>query len=229
MVYKIRSKLLFNIHSHHHALNSNQWVIQNLYDHFEEVENVGNYSIGLHPWYVKKSKWKNEFEMLEKYAVCNFVMAIGECGLDKSCTTDFLLQKEVFLAHIILANKLKKPLIIHCVNAYEEIIQILKVNKNTVPVIFHGFNKNESIALSIIKQKFHLSFGKALQQERIQEILSSLSVEQILLETDAADISIETLYEYAAKTFSIELNAFSLQILNNAVNVFGDKLTKDDN
>ncbi len=217
----IHQHLFINIHTH---LNSdNRTTIQSLYQNYEQVQQKGMYSIGLHPCYLSKAN----FEELVQWALHKNVIAIGECGLDTICNTDTALQQFVFAQQLALANELNKPLIIHCVKAWDELLKLLKPCK--VPVVFHGYNKSKELALQLISKGYYLSFGKALQQERIQEILSSLPVEQILLETDAADISIETLYEYAAKTFSIELNAFSLQILNNAVNVFGDKLTKDDN
>lgn len=83
---------------------------------------------------------------IENIASRNTLVAIGECGLDKVCKTDFVLQQEVFAAHIILANKLKKPLVLHCVKAYDEIIKMLSLHKNLVHVIFHGFNKNPLLA-----------------------------------------------------------------------------------
>ncbi|MCY7292838.1 MAG: TatD family hydrolase [Ferruginibacter sp.] len=216
--------MLINIHSHHHALNNNQWVIQNLFEYFEEVENIGNYSIGLHPWYLKQRKWEDEFETLKKYADTNFVVALGECGLDKSCTTDFSLQKEVFSAHITLANKLNKPLIIHCVNAYEEIIQVLKINRNNVPVIFHGFNKKENTALSLIKEGFFLSFGKAILNENIQTLLRKIPGENIFFETDDDTITIEEIYATAEKVLSIDTEVLHLHIKKNAIKLFGDGL-----
>ena len=118
--------MFINIHSHHHALNNSQWVIQNLYKGFEKVNEVGNYSIGLHPYYINEATWEKEFSTLQKFAANNFVMAIGECGLDKNCNISFSLQQKVFSEQIILANSLQKPLVIHCVNAYHEVITILK-------------------------------------------------------------------------------------------------------
>lgn len=216
--------MLINIHSHHHALNNNQWVIKNLFDGFNEVENIGIYSIGLHPWYEKEHTWLNNLETLKKYAVNNFVIAIGECGLDKNCDTDFLLQKEVFSAQIHLANQLSKPLIIHCVNAFEEVKALLKINKNNVPVIFHGFNKKENVALSLINEGYYLSFGKALFKESIEQIFRKIPLENIFFETDDNSITIEEMYEEAAKILSIDTELLQSQIKKNTIKLFGDGL-----
>ena len=214
--------MLINIHSHHHALNNSQWVIKNVYEGFKVVENIGIYSIGLHPWYVNKNTWLTQFEFLKKYADNNFVVAIGECGLDKNCETDFSLQTEIFLAHIHLANKLKKPLIIHCVNAYDEVIQILKKDGNAVPVIFHGFNKKESIALQLVNEGYFLSFGKAIFKKNIQAIVGNAPIENVFFETDDDKISIEEIYVEAEKILKMDCFTLELQIQKNAIKIFGD-------
>ena len=216
--------MFIDIHSHHYAVSNKHWVIQNLYKCFEQVENSGNYSIGLHPWFIEQENWKIQFDILQKYAIKNSVVAMGECGLDRKCKKDFLLQKEIFTGHVILANKLQKPLIIHCVNAYEEIKQILKIHKNNVPVIFHGFNKNEQIAQALIKEGFFLSFGKALLKENIKNLLRKIPLENVFFETDDETITIEEIYLTAGKILSLDTGTLQLQIKKNAIRIFGDGL-----
>ena len=216
--------MFINIHSHHHALNNNQWVIQNLYKEFEKVNEVGNYSIGLHPYYINEATWEKEFSILQKFAANNFVMAIGECGLDKNCNTDFSLQQKVFSEQIILANSLQKPLVMHCVNAYQEVVTILKANKNKVPVIFHGFNKKETITLLLIEEGYYLSFGKAILKENIQNLLNKIPVDKIFFETDDDTITIEEIYSTAEKTLSVNTESLQMTIKKNAIKIFGDGL-----
>ena len=213
--------MFINIHSHQSS-QINECVITNLYDHFEQVVVGGNYSIGLHPWYLNELTWMEEMKALEQYSNNKNVLAIGECGLDKICTTGFLLQQQVFAAQISLANKINKPLIIHCVKAYEEVVQQLQQNNNSVPVIFHGFNKNKILAQQLIGKGFYLSFGKALQQPVIQELIKILPKDKIFLETDAAGISITEIYVSATQALQIDINSLSLQIKKNAAKVFGD-------
>ena len=216
--------MFINIHTHHHALNNNQWVIQNLYKEFEKVNEVGNYSIGLHPYYINEATWEKEFSILQKFAANNFVMAIGECGLDKNCNTDFSLQQKVFSEQIILANSLQKPLVMHCVNAYQEVVTILKANKNKVPVIFHGFNKKETITLLLIEEGYYLSFGKAILKENIQNLLNKIPVDKIFFETDDDTITIEEIYSTAEKTLSVNTESLQMTIKKNAIKIFGDGL-----
>jgi TatD DNase family protein len=195
-----------------------------LYAQYQRVSTAGNYSAGLHPWYINAQTAVNELPLLQQYGAFKNVLAIGECGLDKVCTTDFTLQQQLFAAQIQLANQLQKPLIIHCVRAYEEVMQLLQQQRNAVPVIFHGFNKNAVLAKQLIGKGYYLSFGKAILQPAMQQVLQTLPADKIFFETDDADLSIATVYQTAASVLSIDINSLSLQIQKNAAAVFGSAL-----
>jgi TatD DNase family protein len=157
--------LYLNIHSHQSTAVT-AGVIRNCYENFEQPEPGNWYSLGLHPWHINESAWEKEFALVEKYSRLPQVLAIGECGLDKVCGTNFELQQQVFVQHIQLANSLQKPLIIHCVKAIEETIHLLSAEKNKMPVIFHGFVKSKEAALQLVQKGYYLSFGQALQHKK---------------------------------------------------------------
>jgi TatD DNase family protein len=181
------------------------------------VQQPGMYSVGLHPWYIT-AQWQQAIEEVKRWSVYEHVLAIGECGLDKICETDFALQQQVFEQHIAWANTLGKPLIIHCVKAFDETLLALK--QSQVPVIFHGFNKSRDLALQIIRAGHYLSFGKALGQPRMNQLLKSIPPERIFLETDDADISIQQVYQLAAAAYNIDELSLSLQLRQNVKTVF---------
>lgn len=213
--------MLINIHSHSPA-QKGEWVIQNKYAGFDTISTQGNYSVGLHPWYINEATWEPAFLEIQQAANTTAVKAVGECGLDKICTTPFPLQETVFAAHIRLANAIGKPLIIHCVQAYEEVLALLVKQSVEVPVVFHGFNKKLPLAHRITKAGYYISFGKALQQPRIQQIFAALPLQQCLLETDDAAITISEVYTWAATAVNIEKDLFSLHIEQNASALFGN-------
>lgn len=217
--------MYINIHIHKPSISNSHFVIQNLYNNFENVVNIGYYSIGIHPWYIDEENWQKQLATLQTHGLHKSVLALGECGLDKLCNTAFSLQEKVFVAQILWANKINKPLIIHCVKAYAEVQQLLKECKNKVPVIFHGYNKNEILAKELIKKGYYISFGKALQNVSLQQVLSSLPIEQLFLETDDANISIEAVYSLAATVLKTDINTLILQITNNAKVVFGTSIS----
>lgn len=215
-----QSILFINIHSHLPA-GPHDWAVQNLYQHFEQVELPGRYSIGLHPWYLNERTAISDIVELKKWSIQPTVLAIGECGLDRVCSTDFLLQKDIFLKQVHWANELQKPLIIHCVKAHVDVLQLLSKHQNKVPVIFHGYNKNKELALKIISNGYYLSFGKDLQHQRLREIMATLPPENIFLETDDFETGIKKIYNLAADALQITEDSLSLQLQKNAAAVFG--------
>lgn len=219
MQSQIIIKLYINIHSPHPS-QPNEWAIQNLYKNFDSIKPDEIYSTGLHPWFLVETNWQNLMDDLKQVSIQSNVVAIGECGLDKVCSTDMALQQAAFIAQIKWANEINKPLIIHCVRSYEEILLLLKQLENKVPVIFHGFNKNITLAEKIIEQGCYLSFGKALFQQRIKEVFAAIPLESLFTETHDPDITIDSIYLEAATAKNISVEALSLQIEKNAIAVF---------
>lgn len=222
------STSLFNIHTHQANPNKGKFI-QSLHNHFEKVETHGKFSIGLHPWFIEEENWKKEMGSILECCQHKNVAAIGECGLDNLCDTDFHLQKNVFIQQVILANKIHKPLIIHCVRAWQEVLHLLHMNNDNVPVIFHGFNGKLSIVKQIVNEGYYLSFGKAiLYKPFLLEVLRFLPISKLFLETDDDDISIETIYQAASNALEIDINSLSLQINKNAADVLGVHFFNND-
>lgn len=216
-------RLYIDIHTHKAPFSLGK-SIQSLYSNYEEVAKTGNYSIGIHPWYIDGFHWRNQWNSLVEWSGKEQVLAIGECGLDTVCDTPFSLQEEVFAEQINLAEKLRKPLVIHCVRAWEETLILLEKQPLTIPIIFHGFNKKLPLAERLTGKGYYLSFGKWLQNPVSSNVISAIPRTQILLETDDADITIDSVYDWAAASMGIEINSLSLQIQKNCAAVFGSKL-----
>ena len=119
--------------------------------------------------------------------------------MDKHINIDFNWQIYVFEQQILLNKKINKPFIVHCVGAYNEIIQIYKKNKCSFPLIFHGFNKKKSVMEMLQKQGFYLSFGAALFHNlSCQASFICANKNYIFLETDSqTQFSIEEIYSQA--------------------------------
>lgn len=211
--------MLIDIHTHHVPAQGDK-TIQNLYRDFDSIKTSGYYSAGIHPWYIMANT-DGQLTGLKKAASLSNVLAVGETGLDKICNTSWRLQQKVFSAQIQLAGELNKPLIIHCVKAWEETLKILADENIKVPVIFHGYNKNTRLAKEITGKGYYLSFGKALKRQEVKNVLRAISLDRFFLETDEADVAIGDVYEWAAGALSIELNSLSLQLQKNAMAVFG--------
>lgn len=122
-------------------------------------------SAGIHPWFVDKNKLGKQLRQLEKLAGNSRVRLIGECGLDKLRGPEMEIQKIAFAAQIQLANHYQKPLVIHCVRAYNELIAVTKVTPPKVPLILHGFNRGPELARQLTDHGYLLSFGANLAQK----------------------------------------------------------------
>ena len=215
--------MILNFHTHLLKF-SNHYSIKNMSDNFDKVPTTGIFSAGIHPWYVKNNTFEIEMVQLEMALKKLNVIAVGECGLDKVCKTDFQLQENCFKLQIRLANILKKPIIVHCVKAFSETIILLQEEKCSVPVIFHGFNKGRILAEQLVSKGYFLSFGKHLFQTRTAAVFKTLPLTHIFLETDDATTGIMEIYKIAAELRGISVELLSNQIESNARVVFDQRL-----
>lgn len=214
--------MFINIHSHFPAKN-NEWVLQSFYKDFENLDLPEHFSAGLHPWYLQ-TNYLQDLGKLELLAQSEKMLAVGECGLDKVCSTDMGLQLSAFEKQIQLANEVKKPLIIHCVRAYDEVLATLENMKNETKVVFHGFNKSKELALQLTNKGYYLSFGSDVQKPKVAEFIKDIPLTQICLETDNSTVSIESVYSMTAEAYNISLEHLISQIQKNAENLLSIKL-----
>ena len=212
--------MYYNVHTHPHVESDGVFFIENLYKNFDQDIKGKKVSMGLHPWYLDAGNLEKELASLTYNADRPEVLAIGECGLDKLCATDWALQLEAFRKQITLAHALGKPMIIHCVKAHNEVLAQLKGVQ--VPVIFHGINNKLSIIQPVIDRGFYLSFGKSLLgiNEATLHTFKSTPLEQVFLETDDADVDIKEIYKSASRIKNISEKEILLQLEKNFLNVF---------
>nr|WP_315027434.1 TatD family hydrolase [uncultured Chryseobacterium sp.] len=195
---------------HHHKKNLTDGIY-NL--DIEEIAPDFPYSVGIHPKDIDIQNLEKQFDWMKSTILQN-CFAIGECGLDSLVPIDSKVQEKVFLQQIIISNEVKKPLIIHCVRKFYEVISFKK--RAEQPMIIHGFNKKIQIAEDLLVHNFYLSFGKAvLYNLSLQEIVKSTPTDKIFLETDNEDFNIEELYLKVSEIKGISLDDLNEQILEN--------------
>lgn len=118
-------------------------------------------------------------------------VAIGECGLDyyRGRDSDEVkrVQKETFRKQVSLAREVKKPLMIHCRNAYEDVIQILKEEKaEEIGGDIHFFAGSWEVAKQFLDLGFYLSFTGVITFARdYDEVLKNVPMDRVMVETDA--------------------------------------------
>lgn len=116
------------------------------------------YSVGFHPWDTARSM--PDMEYLRRVASDPRVVAVGEAGIDRLRGADADTQREVFRCQAILAEEVGKPLIIHCVRAWDDIMALRRQLKPAVEWIIHGFRGGAPQAAQLLRSGFMLSLGE---------------------------------------------------------------------
>ncbi len=153
-------------------------------------------SVGLHPTDAENLEIQfpsgNWISKLRKLAQHPKVVAIGECGLDffrRDKVEDFERQKELFIKHIELSKEINKPLIIHCRDAYDDMIEILtsfySLPRDFSPGDLHFFSGSLEQARKFLDLGFYLSFAGPITFARdYDEVIRNTPLDRIMAETD---------------------------------------------
>lgn len=214
----------FNLHTHKATQIPNRIELVNQYPN-EFTNSFPYYSIGIHPWYIVEERVASDLKIIEQQLQDPNCLALGECGLDKRIAIPLDVQQSVFEQQLQLAQKYNKPVVIHCVAAYQEVIASAKKLNSTVPLLIHGFSKNETVAQSLLNNGFYLSFGKYLvQNPALKSVFQKVLDDRFFLETDTIENGIEEVYALAAQYKNTTVEAIQQQINANTKRVFGLQL-----
>ncbi len=169
------------------------------------------YAVGLHPWRVTADDAR--LDRLEALAHHDQVVAVGETGIDALRGASLDVQREAMRRHIIVAEHVGKPLVVHCVRTSQ---QIIKLWRDTAPhhvaLVVHGFRGNERVAQALLNEGFYLSFGEHFNPRA----LAVTPLERLLIETDDAPVSIEQVAATVAAQRGITPAALLTQVARTA-------------
>lgn len=212
--------MLINVHTHRPDASASVAIL-NLYRDFGRAEELPACSVGLHPWYLDKDTAEHELEQVSRLAVLPQVYAIGECGLDRLAAAMPAFQEEIFAQHLALARQVAKPLVVHCVRAFDELLRVLRRQPGHPPVIVHGFNRKWTVARTLLDAGCYLSFGAAqLRNETAQEVFRQVPDDRYFLETDDAPVPIQEVYAAAALLKNMPEEQVISSVANNFAAVF---------
>lgn len=213
--------MLHNLHTHSYTNNPDILEIVNRYP-YEEID-VPYFSTGIHPWYIQQDKIEEHLAIIEERLQLPNCLALGECGLDKRIEIPLALQTEVFEKQLILAKKYKKPVILHLVAAFQELIEATERLQPGVPMVVHGFSKNAQVAKQLLDNGFYLSFGKYLLRNlELSAVLAMVSDGSFFLETDTMEESLAAVYAKAAEARNTTIKEIENIVSNNFKTVFSN-------
>ncbi len=144
---------------------------------------------GLHPCFCNEHSLQ-DLEVLGSWLAREHPVAIGECGLDyQTAGGDKALQQRLFAGQLALAREFNLPIVIHARKAVEDVIRMIRSSGHSCGLV-HSFSGSSQQARRLIDLGYKLSFGGAAtypRARRLRELISSLPLDTILLETDAPD------------------------------------------
>lgn len=167
-------------------------------------------SVGIHPWHINET-WHDTLASISSLAAQDKVWAIGECGLDKLRGPQMEVQMDVMRAHIALAENAGKPLIVHCVKAFDQLLLLRKetaerckaARREPQPWVIHGFRGKPEQAKQMVAKGLHLSFGHQYNIESIRFLFSHAF--PFYLETDDLHLSVCQIYEQVAHHLGVDI------------------------
>lgn len=211
--------MLYNLHTHTASGSPAVFEVVNRYPY--EAVDVPYFSSGIHPWYIDVQKEEEHLSIVEKRLQLPNCLALGECGLDKRIEIPLAVQEDIFEKQLLLAKKYQKPVILHLVAAYREVVDIYKRIQPGVPMLVHGFSKNEQVAKQLLDNGFYLSFGKyLLRNPELSEVLAQVPNDRFFLETDTVEEGIEEVYAKAASARNVGIEELKNIVSDNFKTVF---------
>ncbi|MBN2164535.1 MAG: TatD family hydrolase [Pontiellaceae bacterium] len=149
-------------------------------------------SFGLHPWFIadRSEGWLLELEgWLHRYPTAG----VGEIGIDhKVMGYDAEDQDRVFIGQLNLARRLKRPVTIHCRNAWGVLIKLLDfVGPLPRGMLIHCFGGSSEVAQELVRRGAYISFSGSITRpnnRKAGRAIRAVPEDRILIETDAPDL-----------------------------------------
>lgn len=162
-------------------------------------------ALGIHPWFIDNLEPDWEIR-LKKLMEQNPLFIIGEIGLDKN-RPNIEKQELIFEKQLNIAHDLKKNVCIHCVDAWEKVLEILnktKISKSS-KLIFHSYNGSTEIMRNILNQyDAFFSYSPMILKDgylKAKKALTETPCDRILIESDSEQI--ENVIQVAEKVVSL--------------------------
>lgn len=214
---------MIDFHTHQPPTGSSTTIQSLLISEDDKITGQGLFSVGIHPWYTENVDLNAQYSRLKELLVRLNVIAVGEIGLDKTKGAPIDKQIEVFEKQILIAEEVKKPVVIHCVRAWAELLELRKKLKPTTPWAIHGFRGQSELAKQLVESGFFLSFGPPTlnASELLQETIRTVPLNRIFIETDESEASLKYLYTTVSKLKKVSYRNLEEQINFNFAEFFG--------
>lgn len=212
---------ILDFHTHSMRNADNPLVQEIISVHLGQQKDYHFFTMGMHPWWTDQPVTPTQKAKLVSYLNQEKCLAMGEMGLDNLKGPDMNTQMDILRSLLAIANDLEKPVIIHCVRAFDQFLKIKKEFPAIPNWCIHGYGRHSILARQLIDQGCYLSLMPS-KDEKYAEWFEQLPHDRIFLETDSMpNVSIIEVYDQVSKTTSIGLEALKQQMNYNAKAFFG--------
>jgi TatD DNase family protein len=198
-------------------------------------------AVGYHPHHADQVS-PDDLETLRRTAAHPRVAAVGETGLDyyyQHSAPDN--QRRIFEEQLAIAAQVRKPVIVHIRQAFEEALAILDEYRSRLPkVVIHCYSGNPSETEEVLRRGFFVSFTGIItfkKAETLRQSARMIPLERVMIETDCPYLSPEPvrkiqpnepalLIHTAAKLaelYGMPMEAFARTVTANSLQFFGLK------
>jgi TatD DNase family protein len=216
-----------DIHVHGGKPDQGIFILESLMAHEEKLPAVKPgvaYTFGIHPWFLNKDNHDKHILSVEKIVRLPFIIAVGEAGFDRLRGPSAELQRMTFEEQVMISEEIKKPVIIHCVRGWDELLSVQKRLKPKMPWLVHGFRGNPELAGQLLLKGMYLSFWfEFVLRPESAGLLRALPTDRIFLETDGADVDIRNIYKKVANDLNMADDELKTAILKNYNTFFNHK------
>jgi TatD DNase family protein len=213
-----------DIHTHDSVIAAGIFAIENLMAHEAGLPAdipSRTCTFGIHPWHLKKETIDVLIAKVKKAARSPNLVAIGEAGFDKLRGPETEIQARAFEEQVLISEEIKKPLFIHCVRSWNELLPVHKRLRPKMPWLIHGFRGKPELAQQLIDKGMYLSFWfDFVIRAESSELLRSLPRERIFFETDGADVDIRTIYGKVAADLELDVDELKAVVMKNYYEFF---------
>lgn len=213
------SYLDFHTHSMRHA--SDEDVMEIVSIHLGKERERLYYTIGLHPWWAEHPIDASQQEALFNALNSPNCLAMGEMGLDNLKGPSMTTQMDILRSQLTLAEATGKPVIIHCVRAFDQLIKIKKDFPGIKKWCIHGYGRHAILGKQLIDQGFYLSIMPSVKPQRYGELFQALPNNRLFLETDSMpEVHIKQVYLQVSEVTGIDLSELIRLMNSNAKDFF---------
>lgn len=211
-----------DFHTHRLRRSDDADFVEIVSRHLGKEVDCHYHTIAKHPWWTESIISESEKSELQLRLDAEHCLAMGEMGLDKIHGPSMAEQMDILRSQLNIARDMQLPVIIHCVRAIHQLLQIKKEYPEIKKWCIHGYSRHAVLAQQLIDQGFYLSLMPTMAHtDKYASLVQSIPAYRFFLETDShPNIKIEDIYLRTAEILDWDIAQIKRQINHNAKEFF---------